>query len=679
MSFPGALFFVMLAAYAAGAVGAIASRSGRLVRLVTAVGGTIGSAAALVLALFVLLRGTPYQLTVPAILQVAGGIDFRIDALGAWFLLVVGAGGLPAAIYSTAYTVEYEGKASIRGLGAYFNVFLLAMSLVPCAGNVLTFLLAWELMSLVSYLLVMTEARQVETRLAGLWYIGMAEFGVLALLPMFLLLAPSTGQLSFEDLRTGASVLGPGGRNVVFGLALIGFGSKAGLVPLHVWLPRAHPAAPSHVSALMSGVMIKLGIYGIVRVVFDLMGGGPPWWGGVLLAVGSISALLGVLYALMEHDLKRLLAFHSVENIGIIVIGLGAGSLLHSHGLHALAAVGFAGALFHTLNHACFKGLLFLGAGNILHRAHTRNMEEMGGLVKRMPQTAVQFFVGSAGIAALPPLNGFASEWMVFQALLGGTFIPRPEIAAGFPVAIGMLALTSGLAAACFVKAFGISFLAMPRSSHAAEASEAPAPMRVAGWLLAAACVVLGIGSSFVVPVLYRVLQTVDGLVPEGAIVPAPGVWIQAPGALGRLSPALMTVLLAVIVVATLLSIRCFHRVPVRLSDTWGCGRVAQTPRMEYTATSFAEPLRRVFAELYRPTQDLTVTVHPASRLFVRSITFTSEVRPWLEHALYHPVLRAWMVMASRVRRLQAGSVHLYLLYVVVALFAALTSVWWLP
>ncbi len=667
----------MLGAYGAGAVGALVVPSGRVARVLTALGAAFGSTAALVIGLAVLTSGEPLALAFPWLLAPAGGLHLRVDALSAWFLLVVAAGGLPAAIYGASYTAGYTG-GTIRAFGAFFNVFLAAMSLVPCAGNVLTFLLAWELMSLASYLLVMTGADEGQTREAGLWYLAMAEFGVLALLPMFLLLAPAADRLGFEDLRAGAALLSPALRGLVFVLAVVGFGSKAGLVPLHVWLPRAHPAAPSHVSALMSGVMIKLGIYGLVRVVFDLMAGGPPWWGGVLLAVGSTSALLGVLYALMEHDLKRLLAYHSVENIGIIVIGLGAGSLLHSYGLHALAAIGFAGALFHTLNHACFKGLLFLGAGNVLHGTHTRNMEEMGGLIKRMPQTAMQFLIGSIAIAALPPLNGFASEWMVFQALLGGTFIPRPEIAIGFPVAVGMLALTSGLAAACFVKAFGISFLAMPRSSHAAHAAEAPGPMRAAGWLLAGACVALGIGSSFVVPVLYRVLHTVDGLVPDVSVAPPTGFWLRAPAALGHVSPALLALLLSAAVLAALAATRFAHRQRVRLADTWGCGRVSRTPRMEYTATAFAEPLRRVFAELYRPTSDLTVTVHPESKLFVRSITFTSEVRPFVEQALYRPVFRAWMAAATRVRRLQGGSVHLYLLYVASALIAALTAVWWL-
>ena len=673
-----AAFVVMLAGFGGGAAGALMSRSARAARIATAAGALTGSAAALGVALAVLVTGSPVTFAAPQLLAAAGGVSIHVDALGAFFLLVVAVGAIPASIYGASSTAAYEGRTSLRAFGLAFNVFIAAMCLVPSASNVLTFLLAWELMSVASYFLVMSDPSDSRTRHAGLWYLAMTEFGLMALLPMFLLLAPGAGSLSFADLRAGAALLSPAARGAIFALALVGFGSKAGLVPLHVWLPRAHPAAPSHVSALMSGVMIKLGIYGLVRVVFDFMGGGPPWWGGVLLFAGSVSALLGVLYALMEHDLKRLLAYHSVENIGIIVIGLGAGSILHSYGLHGLAVIGFAGALFHTLNHACFKGLLFLGAGSVLHRAHTRNMEEMGGLVTRMPVTAAQFLIGSAAIAALPPLNGFASEWMVFQALLAGTFIPHPGVAIGFPLAVGMLALTSGLAAACFVKAFGITFLAMPRSRAAAAATEAPGAMTFAGWLLAGACVVLGIGASFVVPVLYGVLRSVDGLVPAGAPLPAPGLWIAAPQALGHVSPVLLALMLGFAMLLTFVIIRAVHRTPVRAADTWGCGRVAQTPRMEYTASAFAEPLRRVFAELYRPTRDLTVTVHPDAPRFVQSITYRSEVRPWMEHALYTPVIQTWRAVAARVRRLQTGSVHLYLVYVLLALIAALASAWWL-
>jgi hydrogenase-4 component B len=674
---PAAWLLIMIGGYAAGALAAVMLPSSRGKRVGTAAGTLAGCAGALGTAVAVWLTGSPAALAAPNLLSVAGGIRLQVDALGAFFLAVIAIGAVPAAIYGISYTAR-ASRPRLAMSGAMFNAFVGAMCLVPSADNVLTFLLAWELMSAASYFLVMTDARtDLPTRHAGLWYLGMTELGLMALLPMFLLLVPGADRTTFADMRAGAALLSPAARGTAFVLALVGFGSKAGLVPLHVWLPRAHPAAPSHVSALMSGVMIKLGIYGLFRVVFDVLGGGPPWWGGTLLVIGSISALLGVLYALMEHDLKRLLAYHSVENIGIIVIGLGAGSLLHSYSLHGLAAIGFAGALYHTVNHACFKGLLFLGAGNVLHGAHTRNMEEMGGLVKRMPQTSTQFLVGSAAIAALPPLNGFASEWMVFQSLLAGTFIPRPIVAIAFPVAVGMLALTSGLAAACFVKAFGITFLAMPRSREAAEAAEAPRAMTVAGWLLAAACVGLGVGASFVVPILYDVLRSVDGLLPATTASPAPGLWIAAPQALGYMSPLLLAALLGVATLATFVIVSRVHRRPARAADTWGCGRIVQTPRMEYTASAFAEPLRRVFAELYRPTQDLTVTVHPEAPRFVQSITYRSEVRPIVEQTLYTPVLQAWRGVAFRIRRVQAGSVHLYLLYVLAALLGALSFGWW--
>ncbi len=673
-----ALFTAMVFAYIAGSVGSLTAPSNAIARMATAMGACIGSAIALLLAAAVLITGRPMDAALPGIVAVAGGLVFHLDSLGAFFLGVVGLVGLPAAIYGLSYTAEYEGRLSIHVFGLLFNVFVLAMTAVPCAGNVFTFVLAWELMSVSSYFLVMTESADADTRQAGLWYIAMTQFSLVLLLPMFLLLVPGADRTTFGDLRIGAAALEPAVRSVVFLLALVGFGTKAGIVPLHVWLPRAHPAAPSHVSALMSGVMIKLGIYGLIRIAFDILGGGPAWWGGVLLVLGCVSALLGVLYALMEHDLKRLLAYHSVENIGIIVIGLGAGAILRSYGLHALASIGFAAALFHTLNHACFKALLFFTAGNVVHETHTRDMEEMGGLIKRMPQTAALFLVGSIAISALPPLNGFASEWMVFQALLAGTRIPRPEIAIGFPVAVGMLALASGLAAACFVKAFGISFLAMPRSTHASDAHEAPAPMRAAAWMLGSLCVILGIGASVVVPAVYRVVESLFGSIPAAA-TPSAGLWIAAPEALGHVSPVLLAALLGSILSVVFVLYRRLHRRPLRLADTWGCGRIVQTPRMEYTASAFAEPLRRVFAELYRPTQDLTVNVHPDSPYFVQSITFTSQVHPFVEHVMYQPVVRVIRAAAARVRRLQTGSVHLYLVYVVGALLVALASVWWGP
>jgi hydrogenase-4 component B len=667
----------MAGSYVGGAGVALLARSPRAARIATAAGAAAGSVAGGAAAVAVLATGQPVERSFPQLVAAAGGIVIGLDRLGAVFLLLVSAIGLLAAIYGLTYTAAYDHRRSLRLFGVMFNGFLLGMSGVACASGVFTFLLAWEVMAVTSYFLLMTGSDDEETRTAGLWYAAMTHFGLVLLLPMFLLLAPAAGATTFADLRAGAAALPGGVRNAVFLLALVAFGSKAGIVPLHVWLPRAHPAAPSHVSALMSGVMIKLGIYGLLRVTVDVLGTGPVWWGGLVLLAGSLSALVGVLYALADNDLKRLLAYSSVENVGVIFLGLGAGLVLQSYGLGGLALAGFGAALLHTVNHACFKALLFLGAGNVLHQVHTRNMEQMGGLVKGMPQTAALFLVGSAAAAALPPLNGFASEWMVFQSLLAGARIPPPAAAIGTPLAVGVLALTSGLAAACFVKAFGISFLAMPRSDAAARAHEPHWSARAVMAALALACLLLGVGAPQVVRGMYDVIDSVvsPATVASGQ-PPAASVWLVAPGGIAQVSPLLIAFLLLSIVVIAAAAIRA-RGLEVRYADTWGCGRIRQSPRMEYTSSAFAEPLRRIFSELYRPAADLSISAHPESRYFVRAITYTSQVVPWFETALYDPITRGVRVVATQVRRLQAGSIHLYLLYLVTALLVALASTWW--
>src|SRR6266540_3053203 len=460
------LFLAMLCGYSFGALAALAGGRSTVGRGLGAAGAVVGAGAGLALCAIIIISGRPYTLVFSSILPLTG-VALRLDGLGAFFLVVIGLLGVAAALYGFGYSAGYTGRYSLGLLGAMFNLLLLALSVQVMADNALTFLIAWEGMSLAAYWLVLTEHDQPGTVRAGVWYIAMTHAGF-------------------------AAALAPLARDGVFLLALFGFGAKAGIIPLHIWLPMAHPVAPSHVSALMSGVVIKMGVYGLLRVTLDLLGGGPVWWGGIVLGIGAISALLGVLYALMEHDLKRLLAYHSVENIGIILIGIGAGLIFHTYGLMPLAALGFIGGLYHTINHASFKALLFLGAGSVLHATHTRNMEEMGGLIKPMPWTALFFLIGSVAISALPPLNGFVSEWLVFQTLLGGSTIPTPEVAVLMPIAVGMLALTSGLAAACFVKAFGITFLAIPRSPEAEHAHEAPRSMQAGMVWLAVACVGLG-------------------------------------------------------------------------------------------------------------------------------------------------------------------------------------------
>ena len=669
-----AAFLFMIAGYLAGAIVALIAPSDRIARGATAIGAASGSVAGLVTALAVLATGDRFELVRPDMIAVAGGVAIQLDSLGALFLALVCSVGLFAAVYGFTYTADYDGRRSLRFFGLMFNAFLLGMSLVPCAANVFTFLFAWELMAVASYFLVMTEHESSDARAAGLWYAAMAHFGFVLLLPMFLIMAPAPGATAFVDLRAGASALPPAARSTVFALALAAFGSKAGVVPLHVWLPRAHPAAPSHVSALMSGVMIKLGVYGLLRVTADFLGTGPAWWGGLVLAVGSLSALGGVLYALTENDLKRLLAYSSVENVGVIFLGIGAALVLQSYGLPALAMVGFGAALLHTVNHACFKTLLFLAAGNVLRGARTRNMEQMGGLIKGMPVTAMAFLIGSAAAAALPPLNGFASEWMVFQALLSGAQIAKPEVAIGSPLAVGVLALTSGLAAATFVKAFGISFLAMPRSDAAAAAREPHWSAWTALGAFAAATVVLGLFAPSAIAAMYRIVESVTAT-PRN-VTGGGGIWLLSAHGVAAVSPLLIAVLVASVAFVAFASIRA-RGFDVRVADTWGCGRIRQTARMEYTSSAFAEPLRRIFSELYRPTEDFSVSVHPEARLIIRSITYTTRIVPWIEKALYEPVTRGARAIAASVRRLQAGSVHLYLLYIAAALMAALASAWW--
>ncbi|HEV8336846.1 MAG TPA: hydrogenase 4 subunit B [Candidatus Polarisedimenticolia bacterium] len=656
---------LMTICYVAGAVGSLGLPTGasrRLSSFAAAAGGVFGGVAAL----RVLITGQPVAFAVPSFVPFLS-LPFRLDPLGAFFLGVIALVAIPAAIYGDEY-LRGGPEQSPALVGAMLNLFLLAMSLATLAAGVLAFLMLWEGMSLASYFLVIAEGDSGEGQAAGRWYAGMAHAGFVLIAAALLMAGIHTSGLGFDEIRHAASALGPGTRNVIFLLALAGFGSKAGLVPLHVWLPRAHPAAPSHVSAILSGAMLKMGVYGILRIALDLLGGGPAWWGGLLLALGAASALLGVLYALMEHDLKRLLAYHSVENVGIIFMGVGLGLLLHSNGFEKLAALALVAAIYHTLNHAAFKGLLFLGAGAVARATGTRNMEEMGGLIKRMPQTAACFLVGSAAIAALPPLNGFASEWMLFQSLLSGARAAAPLSGALIMVCVGALALTGGLAAACFVKAFGIPFLALPRSRAAEEARDVGALMRGPMIALAAVCAALGVLPFVVVPFVARALMEMPGIDASGAGFTL-RLSLSAAGGSSRISPLAIALLLALAVAAVPLLLRLMGASRRRRAgDLWGCGRVAGSARMEYTSSAFAEPLKRVFADLYRPTADITVEVHPESGYFTRSIHYHSRVRVWFEEVFYQPLFNLVKPLGSFGRLIQSGSVHLYLVYIFAAL-----------
>jgi hydrogenase-4 component B len=424
----------------------------------------------------------------------------------------------------------------------------------------------------------------------------------------------------------------------------------------------------------MSGVMIKTAIYALIRIYFDFLGGQFPWWWGfVVLVIGAASALLGVMYALMEHDLKSLLAYHSVENIGIILLGIGAGMIFQSYGLRELAALGLLAGLYHTINHAMFKALLFLGAGSLLYATHTRNMEEYGGLLRRMPWTGAFFLIGAVSISGLPPTNGFVSEWLVFQSLFVSFHIPDIFLKLMLPLAAAILALTGALALACFAKAFGISFLALPRSTHARHAEEVPVPMRMGMTLLAVVCVALGLGPMVVVPLLDRVVAPFAGVPIQGKVLAMDG-WALAPVNVEFSSlstPALALLLVVLSMLGLGLAVACGGRVNTRRYKTWGCG-INLTPRMEYTATGFVQPIKRVFSALYQPTVKLETEFLKESRYFAKRQHFEFHIEPIFHKYLYEPLIRFFIDMADRLRVIQAGSLHLYLTYIFVALIALL-------
>jgi hydrogenase-4 component B len=663
------LFLLTLACFGVGALGALsAAGSPALARIVGHVSALLGAISALTFGVAGLVGGT-MELNIPDLLPV-GGAAFGVDRLSAFFVLVIAVGAIPAALYAIGYTREYAEKHSLAGIGFAFNIFIVAMILIPLARNVLTFLALWELMSLASYFLVITEHQREDTLSAGWVYFVMTHAGFAALFLGFLLLAQTTGSMHFAEWSAAAAHLGPDTRNLVFVLLGIGFGSKAGVIPLHIWLPRAHPAAPSHVSALMSGVMIKVGVYGLLRVAFDWLGAGPLWWGGMMLIVGAVSGVLGVLYALVDPDLKRLLAYSSVENIGIILLGAGAAMLFQATQLSGLAALALVATLYHTLNHAAFKSLLFMGAGAVLHATHTRNMEELGGLIKRMPQTAALFLVGSLAIAALPPFNGFISEWLTFQALLSSFQISAHTVNLIFALGVAALALTSGLAVACFVRAFGITFLALPRSDRAEHAREVEWTMRAAMALLALVCIVLGVAPSLVLTPLEAIVFDLTG---AHADMRFNLTAVVANGEFGWVAPLWIGLGLVMFLLAIPLALRLLGaNQRQRFYETWGCGRALQTARFEYTATAFANPFKRVFTVLYRPIKDLDIEFHPESRYFVRTIEYYNEGRLIFEDAIYRPLLGVIETLARRARVLQSGNVHSYLVYILVALVALL-------
>ena len=558
------------------------------------------------------------------------GAHFRIDALSAFFLVVINLGGAAASLFALGYGRHEEEPARVL---PFYPAYLAGMNLVLMAADAFSFLVSWEFMSLTSWALVIAHHRDSANLRAGFIYLLMASFGTLALLLGFGLLAGAGGNYTFEAMRATHPTAGVAA--LVLVLALLGAGSKAGLVPLHAWLPLAHPAAPSHVSALMSGVMTKVAVYGFVRIVFDLLGPPDWWWSMPVLALGGASAVLGVLYALMQRDLKRVLAYSTIENIGIIFAALGLALAFKAHAMDAVAALAMTAALLHVFNHSLFKNLLFCGAGAVLAATGERALEKLGGLIHRMPQTAFVFLVGSTAISALPPLNGFVSEWLTFQAILLSPQIPSWGLKLMVPAVGALLALSAALAAACFVRAFGIAFLGRARSPVASEAHETDSNSLAAMYGLAGLCLAAGIVPGLFIDVLAPVTQYL-----AGARMPVQtGVeWLSiVPIAESRSS---YNGLLVFVFIAASGMIAAFaiHRLAsdkIRRGAVWGCGYPDASTMTQYSADSFAQPIRRVFGTLIFSAREVGEMPPPGSTLPAR---LTVTVRDPIWDTLYAPI-----------------------------------------
>lgn len=656
-----AWFLVAVAVLAVGGILALAT--GRRAALASVLGAgsvVIGSGAIAVQAIAVLARGEVWTFRSPWHVPM-GSFSLAMDPLSAVFVAAIALITAMAAIYGCGYLRDHAQHRSLGPAWFFFNLLTASMFVVVTARNGVLFLVAWELMSLSSFFLVMFEAERESVRRAGWTYLVAMHLGTAFLVAMFLSLGRGAATLDFEHFAAA-----PGMAGILFVLAVIGFGTKAGFLPMHVWLPEAHPAAPSHVSAVMSGVMIKTGIYGLLRTL-TWLGPPPAWWGWALVLVGGASGILGVLWALAQHDLKRLLAYHSVENVGIIALGIGVGMLGVSYANPTMTALGFAGALLHVVNHAVFKSLLFFGAGAVAHATGTREIDHLGGLLKRMPTTGATFLVGAAAICGLPPLNGFVSEFLIYLGAASGLSgrVPGPVgTALASVLAMGALVLIGGLAAACFTKAFGVVFLGEPRSAEAQDSHEVGAAMRWPMVLLAGVCLLIGLAAPFCPRVLAPAVAVAAPWSPDlaaaadGASAPLRGVTFGTCG------------LLAGVVLLAAIRRRLLARRSVEQGGTWDCGYVAPSPRMQYTASSFAQPVVHFFHLLLRPH---SATTEPRG-LFPSRARLHTHTPDLLRQWVYQPLFLVVAWVASKFRWMQQGRIQMYVLYI--ALTILLLMLW---
>jgi len=598
----------------------------------------------------------------------------RLDSLSGFFLALIGTGTLAVSLYGPGYIREYRHSTySLGVLGLATGLFVTGMQLVVLADDAFAFMVAWELMSLSSYFLVAFQHQNAANRRAAFIYLAMAQIGGLCVLLAFGVMAGFGGDFTFDAMR--AAQLDTDWATITFALGLIGFGMKAGLVPIHIWLPDAHPVAPSHVSALMSGVMLKVAVYGFIRLVFDLIGNLNWGWGVALLIIASITALFGVLYALVQHDLKRLLAYHSIENIGIIFIGLALSIIFYGTGHPLLGALGLVAALYHTLNHMLFKSLLFLGAGSVLQGSREHDMERMGGLLARMPWTGLFFLIGCISISALPPFNGFVSEWLTFQTALQAASLNSGVLRALIPIAAAVLALTGALAATCFVKVYGVAFLGQPRSRRVRRAREATPGMVMAQGLLAGLCLLFGVLPTLTVAALdnISISLTASGL-PSAS---ANGWMWLTPISAQTASYGAPFVLLGILFAlgGWLLVNRVLRpqgHAGMARGDTWDCGFGPPDARMQYTASAFAQPIRRIFAPVWRLHETIERTPMSGLPLEPARIRHQLHAEDITWGWFYDPIVRFLHASVRRVGRIQTGHLRHYLAYSFITLILLL-------
>lgn len=669
------LFQISILTFLGGALLALLLHNSRFARHAIFGSTMIGSVSTIMFSIDIIM-GKPMTWMIPNVIPFFD-LEIFVDGVAAFFLLIVGIVSFAVSAYSIGYSKEYHAKKRTMALGFLFNVFILSMVLVVASNNAFFFLLFWEVMSLTSFFLVIYDHDKEENIKSGMTYLVMTHLGTAFIFASFLLGYIQTGSFSFDSFRHSSEGFPLLVKNLVFIFALIGFGTKAGMVPLHVWLPKAHPSAPSNVSALMSAVMIKIGIYGMIRTIFDFSGfGASPdfaWWGMLLIAFGSASAIIGVLYAVVERDIKRALAFSSIENIGIILIGLGLSVVFASFQLTAFAVLALVASMYHTINHAVFKGLLFMGAGSVVSVTHTKNIEHLGGLVKQMPWTALLFLIGAISISGLPPFNGFISEWFTMQSLLSSYQVPSTILQISIAFASLPFALTIGIAAATFVKLFGMTFLSKARSKYAINIKEVPRSMILGMSILAAVCVLFG-----VVPYLGTSLISTAFHMSSQPSSPFDSMTIQnsSDKSFANLSMPVVVIMLSSVSIAIFGFIRVLSGNTKKTKyGTWDCGFGSLNERMEYTPTSLSQPIRAVFKVFFRPHNQTEKESFGENPYLLKTVKIETAIKNIFEDLLYTPIVSSFVFFFDKVRRLQTGKINAYLLYIMVTLVLLLLFV----